>query len=377
MTTTRRTRVALAAGVIALAVAAPRAAEAAEALYGVAGPSTLVTFHSDSPGAIRSATEITGLQPGEQVLALDLRPLTGQLYALGSSSRVYVLSPVSGAARAVGDPLSPPLAGSHFGLDFNPAIDRIRLVSDGRQNLRVNPDNGAVTAQDGALDYADDDAGAGANPQVAAAAYTPDGSALFAVDAARDALLALDAPNSGRLRTVGPLGRDLGEPVAFDIAADGTGFVSGDDAGTIALFRVDAATGALARAARRAQVSGAHGEVRAITATGPVADDDTAPAVAVDADRHQRRDRLGRGLSVPVSCNEACEIRVRLGRGSRRLATGGDVLAGPGLATVRLRLNARAGRLSRGTGRMRTVLRVRVVDMAGNRASAARTLLFG
>ena len=46
---------------------------------------------------------------------------------------------------------TPALSGTAFGFDFNPTVDRIRVVSDTGQNLRLNPDTGAVAAVDGAL----------------------------------------------------------------------------------------------------------------------------------------------------------------------------------------------------------------------------------
>ena len=375
--TTTRTRIALVAGVVALAAAAPRAAHAAEAFYGVAGGSTLVTFNSDAPGAIRSATAITGLQPGEEILALDVRPASGQLYALGSTSRLYVISPISGAAHAVGDPFTPALAGTSFGFDFNPAVDRIRLLSDGRQNLRLNPENGAVAAQDPPLDYREGDPGAGSNPQVGAAAYSADGGVLYATDAARDALVAVDPPNDGKLRTIGPLGQDLGEPTGFDIAGDGTAYLSGRAAGgPAALYTVDVATGTVTDAGPRNTISRAYGDVRALTATGPVADDETKPAFLVGIDRHQKRTRLTRALRVPVSCNEACTIGIRLEYRDRRIGSGTAELAGPGRVTVRVGTTARGKRLGARKGDLRGRIRLRVTDAAGNQITGTRTLFF-
>ena len=377
MTTTTRTRIAVVAGVAALAVAAPRAAQAAEAFYGVAGGSTLVSFNSDAPGAIRTATTITGLQPGEQILALDLRPASGQLYGLGSHSRLYVISPVSGAARAIGDPFTPALAGTAFGFDFNPAVDRIRVLSDGRQNLRLNPENGAVAAQDPALDYREGDPGAGTTPQVTTAAYTNDGAALYGTDLARDALVAVEPPNDGKLRTVGPLGFDLAEPASFDVAGDGTAYVSGRiGGGPVSLFTADLATGTLTDAGSRNQISPFYGQVGAITATGPVADDETRPAFLLGIDRHQQRKRLRRSLRVPVSCNEACTIGVRLEYRDRRIGSGTAELAGPGRASVRVRMTGRGKRLGRGKGDLRGRVRLRVTDAAGNQVTGTRTLFF-
>lgn len=372
-----RTRIAVVAGTLALVAALPRAAHAAEAFHGIAGASTLVTFHSDAPGAIRTAVPVTGLQPGEQLLALDLRPATGQLYALGSTSRIYVISPASGAARAAGDPFSPPLAGSHFAIDFNTAVDRIRLLSDGRQNLRINPENGAVAAQDPSLDYAAGDEGAGSNPQVGAAAHSNDGSSLWAIDTARDVLVKLPTPNDGKLSTVGPLGVDIGEPTSMDVSGDGTVFASGrPSGGREALFTVDPETGVLAPAGAKNAISDTYGGVRAITAAGPVPDDTAAPAFLLDLDRHQSRRKLRRSLRVALSCNEACSVFLKLESGGRRLATGGGDLAGPGRETFRLRANRRARKLGRRSGTHRTTLRVRVEDAAGNTTTGRRTVLF-
>ena len=83
----------------------------------------------------------------EPALAIDLRPSTGQIYLLGSTSRLYVVNPADGVVTAVGVAFSPALSGTTFGFDFDP-VDRIRVVSDTGQNLRLNPDTGAVVAVD-------------------------------------------------------------------------------------------------------------------------------------------------------------------------------------------------------------------------------------
>jgi len=87
-------------------------------------------FGAAAPGNLRGTVPITGLQPGETVLGIDFRPATGQLYGLGSSSRLYVISPVTGRASPVGAGFAPPLNGAAFGFDFDPTTDRIRVVAD-------------------------------------------------------------------------------------------------------------------------------------------------------------------------------------------------------------------------------------------------------
>ncbi len=61
-----------------------------------------------------------------------------------------------------------PLSGTTFGVDFNPAADRLRIVSDAGQNLRHNVNPNGVTLADGTLNYT---AGTPASG-IVAAAYT-------------------------------------------------------------------------------------------------------------------------------------------------------------------------------------------------------------
>ena len=160
---------------------------------------------------------ITGLQSGEMVLGIDMRPATGQLYALGSSNRIYTVNMASGAATAVGlAPFSQGLNGAWFGFDFNPMVDRIRIVSNTGQNLRVHPVTGAIASVDGQLNP-------GA-PQVDAAAYTQNfagttSTSLYVIDYQADQLFIQSPPNSGVLTLVGSLSLDILSGNGFDIGS--------------------------------------------------------------------------------------------------------------------------------------------------------------
>ena len=191
-------------------------------LYGVTPSNRLISFSSSAPGTLLSNVPISNLAAAERIVGLDVRPATNQLYALGSSSQLYILNPVTGAAIRVGAPFTPALNGSEFGFDFNPTVDRIRVVSDAGQNLRLHPDTGAVAAADTPLSYAPGDTNAGRTPGVLAAAYTnPDndpatGTTLFDIDAALDAVSVQNPPNDGRLNTLVGLGLDARQ-IGFDI----------------------------------------------------------------------------------------------------------------------------------------------------------------
>jgi hypothetical protein len=196
----------------------PAATASAATAYGLTAANQIATFDTSVPGAPLAAVIITGLQGGETPLAIDLRPATGQLYLLGSSSRLYVLNPITGIAVAVGPAFEPALSGTTFGFDFNPVVDRIRVVSDTGQNLRLNPDTGATTAADTNLNPG--------TPHVVGAAYSNNvagalATTLYVIDSATDQLFNLGSnPNAGTLTLVGSLGVNTSDLVGFDISAN-------------------------------------------------------------------------------------------------------------------------------------------------------------
>lgn len=206
---------------------------AAELLAGVADETKLVLFMSDDPEDV-NVVKIKGLQRRERILGLDVRPLTGELYALGSSRRLYTINHLTGRATAIGlAPFTNVMVGTEFGFDFNPTVDRIRIVSNAGLNIRVNPTNGLLAAIDGPLAYGTTDTNAGVSPRVVAAAYINNdtnpatATTLYDIDSSLDILAIQNPPNSGTLVTIGPLGYDVKNTVGFDVAgSDGTAYAS-------------------------------------------------------------------------------------------------------------------------------------------------------
>ena len=211
----------------------------AETIYAVTSANILLTFDSATPGTTTSVA-ITGLQSGENILGIDLRPATGQLYALGSTSRLYTINPATGAATQVGSgPFTPALNGTSFGFDFNPVVDRIRVVSDANQNFRLHPDTGTVVATDTTLAYAAGDPNFGQNPNVVASAYVNNVAGatvttLEAIDSNLDFGVLQGSvngtpisPNTGQLFSATPLGVNTSDAVGFDFSGvTGTGYLS-------------------------------------------------------------------------------------------------------------------------------------------------------
>ena len=194
----------------------------AELVYGVTLQQTLVSWDSAAPNALLSGVAISGLQANEVIHGIDMRPNTGEMFALGSMNRLYKINRMTGAATQVGPAFSTPLNGSSFGFDFNPTVDRIRVVSDVDQNLRLNPDTGAVIV-DTPLAYKPGDPNFGTNANVVHAAYTNSvkgatTTTLYVLDTGLDVLAIQNPANSGQLMTVGSVGTDLTDLGGFDIS---------------------------------------------------------------------------------------------------------------------------------------------------------------
>jgi len=212
----------------------------AATLYGVNTSNQLVSFNSSTPGTVATIGTITGLQGGEDVVGIDFRPATGQLYALGSTSRLYVINKTTGAATLVAS-LSTPLSGTSFGVDFNPTVDRLRIVSNTGQNLRVNPNDGAVTV-DTPLNPG--------SPNVTAAAYTNDfngatTTTLFDIDTTTDSLYTQNPPNNGTLNLVGALGVNATDVNGFDISTGDNAAYAALTVGAVSgLYTINTSSGA-------------------------------------------------------------------------------------------------------------------------------------
>jgi hypothetical protein len=215
---------ALVGGTLSIALASVASATTVVALT---TDNRILTFDHLAPGVTFSNTAVTGLGAGESLLGIDLRPATGQIFALSSASRVYVVNPMTGAASAVGAAFTPGLSASDHSIDFNPTVDRIRVVGAGGENRRLNPLNGqAVTATDTALSYA-----MGGSVRAAGVAYTnslagvlPGSTRQYIIDSATDMLVESGTQaggnasfNAGVVTSIGSLGFDTTDLVGFDI----------------------------------------------------------------------------------------------------------------------------------------------------------------
>jgi len=258
----------------------------------------LLRMRLDQPGTLTSVN-ITGVTAGEVLVGIDGRPATGQLFGLGvneaaNTATLYLIDPQSSATTATATPLGTPgqiafvdasgmavdlpPAAVGYGVDFNPTVDRLRVVTGSGLNFRVNPNDGAPV--DGNLNNTTTPP-AGINPDgpisglpsgstgVDATAYTnnfasPTGSTpvttQYTLDSVSNRLFIQNLPNAGTQTT--PLAVTLNNAAldftaanGFDIppgvtvttanaVAQGEGFAALTVGGSIGLYRIDLATGA-------------------------------------------------------------------------------------------------------------------------------------
>jgi hypothetical protein len=240
---------ALAGGLLSPALAC------AQTAVGITRDNRLVSFNPATPGTLLTDNAISGLGAGETALGIDVRPATGEIFVFGSSNRMYSVS-ITGAATLVGTGFTA-LGTTLSSFDFNPTVDRVRLVDALGGNRRLNPLTGGDAATDTALTYA-----AGGTPRATGVAYT---NAQFGANVAMGSIreYILDSAlntlgevgsqaggntsfNGGVVTPVGPLGIDLFDDAGFDIyGPTGIAYISNlGSSGSASFYTLNLTTGA-------------------------------------------------------------------------------------------------------------------------------------
>jgi hypothetical protein len=213
-----------------------------EELVAVTASQHLVRFMASFPERLTLRQRLTGLPEGETVADVDYRVARGVLYGATNLGRVVTIDPWTAKVSIVSTS-TPTISwgGQRAGIDFNPAVDRIRVVTSGGMNLRMHPDTGKLIDSnpneggvqiDKGLAYVAGDVNAGKSPEVTGVAYTYNKdnekiTTLFGIDRAQGALVRhgsvegeqpFVSPDTGELRTVGALGLGTLIDVSMDIS---------------------------------------------------------------------------------------------------------------------------------------------------------------
>lgn len=217
-------------------------------LVGLTTNNFLITFDSAAPTQIQRSVPISGLPTGQDIVSIDARPANGLIYGVTNANLLYTLNPYTGVATRVGVGLGVfAQTGKVFGADFDPASDRLRVVTSNHQNLRINPNDGVVVDGDNnagnglqpdtPLAFAVGDPHAGANVNVNDIAYDRNfqgtiPTTAFGIDVTLHALVRIGGVDgaqpagSGVVTTIGNLGFAISPRLGFDIGADGTAYAA-------------------------------------------------------------------------------------------------------------------------------------------------------
>ncbi|MDI9888894.1 DUF4394 domain-containing protein [Streptomyces sp. HNM0645] len=224
-------------------------------VIGLTADQRLVEFRADRPDSVSSSRAVTGLQGDTTLVGFDFRVQDGLLYAVGNAGGVYTVRTRTGVATKVSQ-LGVPLVGTHFGVDFNPAADRLRIISDAGQNLRhdVTAAVGGTVVDTTLTNAPSPDPALG----VSGAAYTNNdlsvatATTLYVIDTVND-LVSLQSPaNGGTLAPTGRIGVDAGPNAGFDIHYSpkqgvNTGYAALRVANSYRFYRVNLQNGAAKR----------------------------------------------------------------------------------------------------------------------------------
>jgi len=185
-------------------------------LIGLSEANELV-FLTVSHSAVETGViPITGLRPGEYIIAIDK---TKELYGLSSQSTIYKISPINGSARPLGPSFTPALSGDLVGFDVSPSDNVIRVMTKD-QNLRISSTNGQVVGQDASWHVTPLTLNSIAyQPGVAGAK-----AILFGIDIAAQKVYKQAPAGTGAVVLVGGTTFEWRLEGGFDIASNGVGY---------------------------------------------------------------------------------------------------------------------------------------------------------
>ena len=217
-----------------------------QSYYLLTADSGLAQVLESQTGSPTAAVAVNGLNPGDQLVGIDVRPQTGRLYGLGQNPKtgtvqLYILQMNRTAASAValgspqnfvdgaGSPLL--ILANGFDIDFNPSVDRLRVVATNGMNFRMNPNDGLLVDGNfggaaGSVAGVNPDARlniGGANAQAMGTSYTNNEintsiTTQYSLDHLSNQLFIQQPPNAGML--VSPLIITT-DGVPLDFSSDG------------------------------------------------------------------------------------------------------------------------------------------------------------
>ena len=195
----------------------------------------------NTTGEVLSRSTITGLGAGETIVDADYRNADGRLWVLTSASKLYSVEESTNVATERSTLSIALTTGETYAVDFNPVVDRLRVIGGNGTNWAVNVESGAVGED------TDTSGPVGPPPfEVTHSAYTDTfsamgrGTLLFNLDETNNVLYGQNPAGSGVQTLQSPLGVDPTDIIGFDLPADTrTGLAPMVVGGELAMYRID------------------------------------------------------------------------------------------------------------------------------------------
>lgn len=199
--------------------------------------------------SLATPSAINGILTGDTLVSIDRRPQNGFLYGLGYNASagtvtLYTIHPETsfatplGAAVGFEDSSGAPirigggLTTTRFEIDFNPAVDRVRIISSLGENFRMNPNTGTVvdgnlggadgsvtgTNMDGSLKVGMTSTPAQGTAYTNNVANNGNITTQYTLDETTDSLYIQNPPNMGSLSSAKLLSPTVASILGFDIA---------------------------------------------------------------------------------------------------------------------------------------------------------------
>jgi hypothetical protein len=185
-------------------------------LIGLTPTNELVHLMAGPPVVEGAMVPITGLRDGENVIAIDKSPSSGDLFGVTNQNVLYRIDKTTGLATAVsGLTFDPIITGDFVGMDVNPQDNLIRVITNTGQILKISPVTGGVTGVESVL-------GLGNATRINSVAYMPvvgttARPALYEIDQSTNALYR--QTTFGSLQLVGTTGFTFEGEGGFEITS--------------------------------------------------------------------------------------------------------------------------------------------------------------
>jgi hypothetical protein len=282
--------------------------------------------------------------------------------------------------------------GDRYGIDFNPTVDRVRVVNDGDENLRLNP-NTSVPFNDTNLNPPGEKVTSVAYDRVGSPAMPGNTTTLFGISLSSNSLVTIGSvngspisANTGMLQNAKPLGLTLAlnSVPGFDISPSGIAFATLEDAATglPGAYTIDLNSGAATLVGTLPQPLSSLAIVpQSALPPVPVATDTSAPTIVLSGvKRKMSFAAFLKGVAAKVTPSEPASLtgellgpakKSKLASLTRTLAKKSLPLAG-GQRTLKLKPKKRL--LGRPSKVFKVRLRVTATDAAGNAGTATKTI---